>query len=207
MAGPDLLPLLAGLSEAFRPTCPECAAEPGFLAANSGVLTMLTGPQGTPTAFSTMRMLGITSAADRETAVAFARYWFNEGYEPWLSVEPERKIPLRQGTTSEPTRFSDAWAAAPLGDGEQTLADLYGEALPSQMQESVAAAARWGIPRGYGSLVTTLYEELTFAVVLQEMLSGYFDTEATLFEAYNRVIDLIPNYPYDRVERTPTATP
>lgn len=207
IAGPDLLPLLAGLNEAAPPTCPECEADPAFLAANSGVLTTLAGPQGTPTAFSAMTMLGITSAADPETAVAFARYWFNEGYESWFSIEPERKIPLRQGTISNPTQFIEAWENASLAGGRQTLADLYGEDLVTQMQESAATTERWGIPRGYGSLVTTLYEELTFSVVLQEMLSGYFDTEKTLFEAYNRVIDLIPNYPYDRVELTPTATP
>jgi hypothetical protein len=51
-----------------------------------------------------------------------------------------------------------------------------------------------------------LYENLTFSVVLQEMLSGYFNTTKTIQEAANRVIELIPNYQFT-VEPTPTPAP
>jgi hypothetical protein len=44
--------------------------------------------------------------------------------------------------------------------------------------------------------MTRVYDELTFSIVLQEMLSGYFNTGTTLREAYRRVIDLVPNYAF-----------
>jgi hypothetical protein len=51
-----------------------------------------------------------------------------------------------------------------------------------------------------------VYQELTFSVVLQEMLSGYFNVEKTIFEAYNRVVDLIPNYAFPIIAE-PTLEP
>jgi len=41
-----------------------------------------------------------------------------------------------------------------------------------------------------------LYEELLFPIVLQEMLSGYFDTTKTNYELYTRTIEEISDYPY-----------
>lgn len=197
MAGPEMLPLLAGLDTAVPPTCPECNANPQFLAENSGILTEIEGAGGHSAGFSNLTNVGITSAADGATAVAFANFWFNEGYETWMSVNSERKVPLRQGTADEPTRFLDAWGHTPLADG-RTLFDMYGAEVITQLRDGVAAAPRWGIRQGQGSLLTTLYEDLTISVTLQEMLSGYFDPAQTIIEAYNRVTDEIPNYQYYR---------
>lgn len=197
MAGPEMLPLLAGLDDSLPPTCPECAGNPQFLAENSGILTEIQGEGGTAAGFSNLTNLGITSAADVETAVAFADFWFNEGYETWLSVNSERKVPLRQGTAENPTQFIDAWGHTPLPDGP-ALAELYGDEVIAQLRQGVATAPRWGIRQGQGSLLTTLYENLTISVTLQEMLSGYFNPAQTIIEAYNRVTDEIPNYQYYR---------
>ena len=54
--------------------------------------------------------------------------------------------------------------------------------------------------------MTDLYEELTLSIVLQEMLSGYFNSSKTQFEAYNRIIELIPNYQYP-IEVEATSEP
>jgi hypothetical protein len=88
-----------------------------------------------------------------------------------------------------------------LGESEQSLSDIYGADLVEQLRDGVAAAPRWGFRQGYGALMTDVYEELIFSIVLQEMLSGYFGPQQTLLEATNRVIALIPNYQF------PTATP
>jgi multiple sugar transport system substrate-binding protein len=143
-----------------------------------------------------MSLLGITSAAERETAGLFATYWFNEGYTQWLSVDSERKVPLRLGTTSEPRQFIDTWGSQPLGSSEQSLESLFGPEVIATLRDGLATTGRWGLPQGQGELITTLYEELTLSIVLQEMLSGYFSSDQSIIEAYNRIIDLIPNYAF-----------
>ncbi|MCP4426939.1 MAG: extracellular solute-binding protein, partial [Chloroflexi bacterium] len=200
ISSPSILPWLAGLNADAPPTCAECAATPGYLAQNSGVITHIAGngPLAQPANLSEITYLGITSAAERETAVAFARYWFNEGYANWLAVESERKIPMRWGTAAQPRQFIDAWGDQPLAANGASLRDLFGGALVAQLRDSAADSNRWGLTQGQGSLVTALYEELTFSVTLQEMLSGYFSPSQTLTEIYAKIVDLIPNYPYDR---------
>ncbi len=197
VTSPAILPDLAGLNPLTTPTCEECdQTEDGvnYLARNTGIVTEISGPSGGPTAFANIRSLGITTAAERELAQAFAEFWFDEGYERWLAVESERKVPLQLGTADEPRRFIDAWGTTPLGDSGLSLADIYGEDVVTRLREGIASAPRWGLREGYGRLMTRLYDDFLFSIVLQEMLSGYFDTETTLREAYRRTVDLIPNY-------------
>ena len=191
MGPPSLLPQLAGLDPTAPPRCSECAAAPDYLAQNSGFVTAINGAE-----FGNINLLGITTGADRETAVLFATYWFNEGYNQWLSVDPERKVPMRLGTQSAPRQFIDAWGNQPLAGSSQTLASLYGEEVVAALRDGIATTGRWGLPQGQGELITTLYEELTLSIVLQEMLSGYFSTDTSIIEAYNRTIELIPNYAF-----------
>ncbi|MBK8984903.1 MAG: extracellular solute-binding protein [Chloroflexi bacterium] len=206
MASPRILPMLAGLDAAYRPTCPECLANPEHLAENSGIITAIRGSGTTAAEFGEIVYLGITSAADPETAVAFAEYWFNEGYETWLAVEPERKVPMRLGTAAEPQRFINAWAELPLAGSDLSLADIFDQDTVSQLRDGIAESQRWGFREGQGGLMAMLYQKLTFSVVLQEMLSGYFSVDKTIFEAYNRVVDLMPNYAFS-VVLEPTLEP
>jgi multiple sugar transport system substrate-binding protein len=200
MSSPAILPRLAGLDASALPTCPECT-DLAFLAQNSGFLTQITGrgALAQPANLSEITYLGIVNGADRDTAVTFARYWFNEAYPNWLAIESERKVPLRWGTADQPRQFIDAWGSQPLtADDDSSLRDLYGDNVVTQLRDAVLPADRWGLPQGQGGLVTSLYEDLTISVTLQEMLSGYFDTTQTLREAYTKIIDFIPNYAYDR---------
>lgn len=206
MFDPSILPLLASSDPTKPPTCPECADNPTFLADNSTVVTTITGNQPEQSAnFGTFSSLGITNVADVETAVLFASYWFNEGYPQWLAVGSARKVPMREGTGANGTQFIDAWGeTAVLPDGT-TLTDLYGAEAVSAMQTGVANAERWGFDQGQGALVSDLYQESTISIVLQELLSGYFDTSQTIFEAYNRIVEQIPAYSFPVIE--PTETP
>lgn len=212
MASPAVLPKLAGLDGDTQPRCPECVAGTNgrndYLAQNSGIITHISGSsaQATEANFSELTYLGITRVADKEAAATFAAFWFNEGYETWLAIESERKVPMRLGTAATPRQFIDAWGTQPLTGGSQSLSDIYGTTTVAQLSRDVANSTRWGFPQGQGALITNLYEELTFSIVLQEMLSGYFGTEQTIIEVYQRVIDLIPNYQYHR-DLEPTATP
>ena len=181
--------------------------EAGRLDQKSGIMTTLTGsgPDANAANFGNITVLGVTSAADREAAAAFANYWFNEGYPTWLAEETARKVPMRLGTNEEPRLFIDNWGRTPIV-AEENLVDLYGEQTVSLLRDGVADTERWGFQEGQGALVGKLYENLTLSVVLQEMLSGYFNSAKTIQEAADRVIELIPNYQF-LVEPTPEPTP
>jgi multiple sugar transport system substrate-binding protein len=197
MAPPTILPQLAGLDANALPSCAECIADIQFLAQNSGITTRIMGNDPTQLAtFGSITSLGITKNADVETAVTFINYWFNDGYETWLGVESERKVPMRWGTNEQPRQFIDNWGTQPIADSAQSLTDIYGEAIVAELRDNIATSNRWGFNEGQGLLITELYEELTFSIVLQEMLSGYFNSSKTIIEAYNRIIERIPNYPY-----------
>jgi multiple sugar transport system substrate-binding protein len=141
--------------------------------------------------------------ADQESAEAFANYWFNEGYQTWLGVESERKVPMRLGTADRPRFYIDAWGSTPVLQGE-SLTQIVGADVVAQLRDNIGSTNRWGFRQGQGKLIGDLYSELTISIVLQEMLSGYFSSAKTIFEAYNRVIELVPDYGFPIV---PTPEP
>ena len=177
---------------------PQLAMGDGDLAANSGILTTISGSgdNAIPATFGNLTNLGITTAADPETASAFANYWFNTFYPTWLAIESERKVPMRWGTAVSPTTFIDDWGILPLTDDVPSLTELYGSETVALLRDGIADSDRWAFAQGQGGLMTPLYEELIFPIVLQEMLSGYFGTTKTNYELYTRIVKEIPDYPY-----------
>lgn len=209
IASPSVLPIVGGLDPARRPTCAECTSA-DYLAQNSGVLTAVQGRSqfaGTGS-FSELTYLGITTRADEDAAALFAAYWFNEGYMRWLAVNPEQKVPLRLGTPDEPNGYVAAWQQLPLVENGPTMVELYGAEIAAALSQNVAASTRWGFQEGQGAFITRVYESKLFSILLQEMLSGYFNTSVAVIEGYKRLVALIPNYAYTiELEATPTATP
>ena len=59
-----LLDELAGLRNDALPTCPECKADPAFLAKNSGIVTAITGPNGQPAQFGEITSWAIAKDGD-----------------------------------------------------------------------------------------------------------------------------------------------
>ena len=110
---------------------------------------------------------------------------------------------MRLGTIDRPRFYIDAWGTSPILQGE-SLNDIVGPEMVEQLRDGIGSTGRWGFDQRQGELIGDLYNELTFSIVLQEMLSGYFNSAKTIFEAYNRVIDLIPNYEFPIVP-TPEA--
>jgi multiple sugar transport system substrate-binding protein len=208
MASPAVLPALAGLDEEFPLTCTDCTT-PNYLVENSGFQTRLqgSGDFATTANFGTLTNLGITSAAEQEAAAVFAEYWFNEGYLKWLSVNPERKVPMRQGDTAGSNTFLTAWQELPLEEGQPTLTGIYGQVLTNQLVEGITTTNRWAFQEKHGRLVTALYLDLTISRLLQEMLSGYFTSSQTIIEMHNATVALIPNYAYaiEAALETPTS--
>ncbi len=169
---------------------------------STGILTQISG-DADPANLGYVNVLGITSEANPDTAVDFARYWFETAYPQWLAIDSERKVPMRLGSAESPTVFIDSWATAPIANG-QSLREIYGDELADQLSSGIGTTSRWGISQDQGEIGTAIYEELVFSITLQEMLSGYFDSNETLFEAYRRVVELIPGYEFEVI---PTPTP
>jgi multiple sugar transport system substrate-binding protein len=199
MGSPRILPRLAGLDANLQASCAECDA-PDYLARNSGIVTVISG-QGATAArarFSEIIYWGVTRQANPEGVEQFLNYWYNEAYLDWLAVNPERKAPMRRGTAVDNGHFYRAWRQLPLVPDGPTLEDVYGAALTDQISLDVAQSDRWGLPE-QGTLIGLVYEKLTFSSLLQELLSGYFNSAQSVVQAYLRVADLMPNYPFERV--------
>jgi multiple sugar transport system substrate-binding protein len=197
MGSPTILPRLAGLDSISRPSCPECATT-DYLAQNSGFVTIITGSGDLAgrARFSEVTYWGITRQANQTGVEQFLDYWYNEAYLDWLAVNPERKVPMRPGTAVDNGHFYRAWRQLPLVPGGPTLEAVYGAALVDQISQDVAQSDRWGLPE-QGSLMAAVYENLTFSIMLQEMLSGYFNSSQSVVEGYLRVVGLIPDYPFE----------
>ncbi len=195
IASPAALPFIAGLVDQNIPGCLECV-EPGYLVKNSGYITRLNGGASSekPSGFSELTALGFTPGANRDGALSFANFWFNEGYSTWLAVNPERKVPLRTGTQDQPRLFIDNWASNQLSPGGPTLEEVFGADLVYQLVDDIAASYRWGIAKDEGLLASTLYQDLLISPLLQDMLSGYFTSSQTIVELYQVAVNALPHY-------------
>jgi multiple sugar transport system substrate-binding protein len=168
-----LLDELAGLRNDALPTCAECADDPGFLAANTGIVSGIEGPDGSSAAsFGELVSWGILAGSSAETA-GFVEYMMSDGYVDWLSVAPEGKVPVRTGTADDATEFIDGWSG--LEAGVDTKAPL-SEVFSADILEAVAAAPdsfdRWGIPQGQGALAGAVTGQFVLPQVINEMLNN-----------------------------------
>jgi multiple sugar transport system substrate-binding protein len=182
---------LAGLREDAKPSCPECTADPAFLANNTGVVTAIAGPDSDePAQFGEITSWTITEGANTEDSQALIEYMMGTGYEDWIAIAPEGKVPVRTGTPDNPTQFSDVWATLPAGvDTKAPLSDFYAP----EVLEAVAAGpqdlARWGITQGQGELLGALQGELPVSTAVNEVSQGAdaADAAATAAEAVQAI--------------------
>ncbi|MCG8350582.1 MAG: extracellular solute-binding protein [Chloroflexales bacterium] len=188
---PFILDEMAGLRDNALPTCPECASDPAFLARNSGFIPSFAGPSGSPAQYGQISLMGITSSADVEAAIEFLTYWFNDAYLDWLAVSPEGKLPMRRGTSDEPTRWVDGWGELETGvDRRGKLGDFYGEEVLSLLIEGTNNFNRWGFPQGQGALVAAIYESLPAPALLRETIDEVFTPDEAAEEMQLEVEDL-----------------
>ncbi len=74
---------MAGLRNDALPTCPECAADPAFLAKNSGMVTALQGPSGSgPATFGEVTSWTIPADAVTDPAKKFVEYMMTRRLQP-----------------------------------------------------------------------------------------------------------------------------
>jgi multiple sugar transport system substrate-binding protein len=170
---PFIMDEMAGLRDAALPTCPECADNISFLAENSAFVPSFSGPSGSPAQYGQVSYMGIGATEKTEAAQAFVEYWLSDGYVDWLSVAPEGKFPMRQGTADNPTEYIDAWRGLSTGvDRQAPLADFYSEQVINDLISGSDNFARWGFTQGQGELVTAVYSTLIVPTAIDEVLSG-----------------------------------
>ncbi|AZM50020.1 bicyclomycin resistance protein [Streptomyces sp. WAC 06738] len=184
-----LLDELAGLRNDAMPSCAECKDDPGFLAANSGIVTSLQGPGGTePAQFGEITSWLATKTAETEASTQFIEYMMGAGYEDWFGMAPEGKIPVRTGTPGQPERYLDAWRASDMGvDTRKSMEEVFSPELLDQLVAGVGDMKRWGIDQGEGALVGATNGELPVAKAVGAMTSGQTSPGEAAREAYDEV--------------------
>ena len=180
---------MAGLRDNAKPSCPECAADPAFLAKNSGILSALQGPDGQqPAQYGQVVSWTILKGDKTDAAKQLMNYMLNEGYTDWTAIAPEGKVPVRKGTPSEPTKFIDAWKTLPVGvDRKAPLSQSYSPEVLAILQAGPDNFARWGFEEGQGKLIGALGGTLPVAAAVAAITNEKADVTATL----NKTADAI----------------
>ncbi|GLW09238.1 bicyclomycin resistance protein [Microtetraspora sp. NBRC 13810] len=162
-----ILDELAGLRGDALPSCPRCRADREWLARNTGVVTALKGPDARgPAQYGEIVSWAVTYEADKPAAEKFVTYMMGAGYERWIGMAPEGKVPVRTG-------LGDRWAGLPAGvDAKKPLAEVYPASLLDALRGSPEAFARWGIPQGHGRLVGATMGELPVPKALSAVADG-----------------------------------
>jgi multiple sugar transport system substrate-binding protein len=174
-----ILDELAGLSNDARPTCPQCHRDPSFLAKTSGIVTAITGPDGSQRSqFGELTCFAITKGANPDAA-KLVEFMMNDGYLDWLGLAPEGKVPVRTGTTDQPTKFTDAWHHLKTGvENRQPLSQVYPPEVLNELATSTDTMNRWGFPQGQGRLVGAQVATLPIPKALAAALNGTLDAAA-----------------------------
>lgn len=165
---------MAGLRKDALPSCPQCRSDSAFLAKNSGVVTSVKGPSGSdPATFGEVTSWTIPTGAATDAATKFVTYMLTDGYEPWLEIAPEGKIPVRAGDKAGSTTYSDAWSKMDVGvDTKAPLSKFYGKDVIDALTSGAANLSRWAIPQGQGDLLGALQGEQPVAGAVNQVAGG-----------------------------------
>jgi multiple sugar transport system substrate-binding protein len=169
-----LLDELAGLRKDALPSCPQCKNDPQYLSRNSGIVTAMKGPDAAKAAqFGEITSWVTTKTAETAASREFIDYMMSTGYQSWIGMAPEGKIPVRQGTAAQPGRFLDAWRHSEIGvDTKKPFDQVYPASLLNQLAAGVSNMRRWGITQGDGALVGATNGELPVPKAIGAMTGG-----------------------------------
>jgi multiple sugar transport system substrate-binding protein len=181
----NMLDELAGTRADARPSCPECADDPLFLARNTGVVAGLQGPDGQrPAHFGEVISWTVTADSDAEPARRFVEYFLTDGYADWLAIAPEERVPVRSGSTAKPAEYADAWMSAPVANGRtEQFGGVYAKDDLSTLLQASHDLQHWGIAQGLGDLAGAALAELPIARAVSDVAAGRAQPEAAVTKA------------------------
>lgn len=187
-----ILDELAGLRADAAPSCPRCVADPRFLVDNTGIVTAISGPEGTtPAQFGEVVSWAVLADASTEPARRFVEYMMSDGYLDWLSFAPEGKFPTRSGTQASPREYADAWRSLPAGvDTKAPLTDFYPPDELDALATSVDRFSRWGITRGQAGLIGAIAGELPVPQAISAMTGGEVEPSEAAEQAADAVSEI-----------------
>jgi multiple sugar transport system substrate-binding protein len=173
-----ILDELAGLDPANPATCPQCKSDPAFLAKNSGFITVL--DKNNPAQYGATLGYGIPRGAHTDEAKTFIKYVLEEGYADTLATATEGRIPLRNGTASNPTEYIDAWAKLGIGPKRtQSVAEVYGPEMVTSIRDGINAVQLWGMGTKDSPLAGAVTAQGVLAQFLEQLYAGKSPAEVT----------------------------
>jgi multiple sugar transport system substrate-binding protein len=169
---PFILDELSGLRR-DQPVVPDIAkGEPGFLARNTGFVTIIQGKRGAAQ-YGQINYLGITRDANKAPAKKWVEFLLTDGYLRWLGMAPEGKLPVRKGTSSKPNRFIEGWMGLEFGVTTRAkISQFYGMDVVKTIIAGVDGFDRWGFAKGKGALISKIYGTKVIPEILKRFLDG-----------------------------------
>ncbi len=169
---PFILDELSGLRQ-DQPVVPDIAkGKPGFLANNTGFVTIIRGHRGAAQ-YGQINYLGITKDAEKASAEKWVAFLLTDGYLKWLSMAAEGKLPVRKGTGAEPERFVKGWMDLEFGVTTRAkISKYYGMNVVEAIVGGVEGFDRWGFAQGKGGLVSKIYGTKAIPEILKKFLDG-----------------------------------
>lgn len=174
---PFILDDIAGAREDIEVAVPN-------LPQKTGVISSLSGPNG-KAAYIGPRYFGITTNANVEEAQKFVQFMLTADYQEFFSMDPFGKMPFRQGTKLQPTRFIDDWKLSSpyFADySDQVIQNLFG---------GLKAGDRWGLAKKKGELVSKIYgTNILSKILTKDYLRGDLTAEETAERMQQAVEDI-----------------
>lgn len=167
---------LAGLDLNFPVSCEQCADNPQYLAENTGVVSLFTGPDNDDaTTFGQTMNLGIMTGAQTEAARQWVEYVLSEAYVQILSTATEGRVPVRTGTADEPQKYVEEWKALTLG-ADPSLRMPFDEVYSAEVIQTVVDGAngftRWGLGTADAGVAGTLASQNALSHDLAPLFAG-----------------------------------
>ena len=174
---PFILDELSGLRE-DQPVLPDITeGKQGFLAKNTGFVSILKGPNGAAQ-YGQINYLGITQDANRAAAIKWVEFLLTEGYMEWLGMAAEGKLPLHKGTQHEPDLFVKGWMGLEFGVTTRArISEFYGTDVVDVMMSGLDGFDRWGFAEGKGWLILKIYGTKMIPEILKRFLDGELRAE------------------------------
>ena len=185
---PFILDELAGLRDSAPPTLNQ-DPQSRELAQKTGFITKISGPSNPEGAgWADVRYFGITNDAQTEEAIQFVEYALDEGYGTILSIAPEGKFPVRQGTLGEPDKFVKVWSQQKVGvDRKAPLMELYPKEVIDEIVGGLKRGTRWGIKEGHLNRASKIVNSLVFNRITREYIDGEIELDAAVDKLFNEL--------------------